>query len=58
MSNQCSGVKVQDLDPRYSGAEAKVLEIGNAQVKFKYLKIVLKYSTSVKILSYFTPLLM
>ena len=39
-----------------SGVEVKVLEIGNIQVKYKYLKIVLKYST-VNVLSYFTPLL-
>ena len=44
-SNQCSGVKVQYLDPRCSGVEVKVMEIGNSQVKYKYLTVVLKYST-------------
>ena len=38
-------VKVQYLDPRCSGVEVKVLEIGNTQVKYRYLKLVLKYST-------------
>ena len=42
-SNKCSGLKVQCLDPRCSGVEGKVLEIGNTQVMCKYLKIVLKY---------------
>ena len=42
-SNTFSGVKVQYLNPRCSGV--KVLEIGNTQVKYKYLKIVPKYST-------------
>ena len=32
---------------RCSGVEVKVSEIGNTQVKYKYLKIVLKYSTTV-----------
>ena len=44
-SNNCSGVKVQYLPLRCSGVEVQVLEIGNAQVKYKYLEIVLKYST-------------
>ena len=44
------------MDPRCSGVEVKVLEIGNTQVKYKYLKIVLKYSTLVNVLGYFTPL--
>ena len=41
---KCSGVKVQYLDPRCSGVEVKVMEIGNSKVLYKYLKIVLKYS--------------
>ena len=44
------------MDPRCSEVEVKVLDIGNSQVKYKYLKIVLKYSTNVNVLSYFTPL--
>ena len=36
-SEEFSGVKVQYLDPRCSGVEVKVLEIGNTQVKYKYL---------------------
>ena len=44
LSNKCSGVKVQYLDPRCSGIEVKVLEIGNTQVKYKYLRIVRKYT--------------
>ena len=38
-------VKVQYLDPRCSGVEVKVLGIGITQVKYKYLKTVLKYIT-------------
>ena len=44
-SNKCSGVKVQYFDPRCRGVEVKLLEIGNTQVKHKYLRIVLKYCT-------------
>ena len=43
-------VKVQYFPQRCSGVEVKVLEIGNTQVKYKYLKIVLKYSTWVNVL--------
>ena len=35
--------------------EVKVLEIGDTPVKYKYLEIVLKYSTWVNVLSYFLP---
>ena len=42
-NSACSGVKVKYLDLRYSGL--KVLEIDNTLVKYKYLNIVLKYST-------------
>ena len=42
--NNCSGVKVQYIDQRCSGVEVKVLEIGNTQVKFRYLKL---YSNAV-----------
>ena len=45
LSNKCSGVKVQYLDPRCSGVEVEVLEIGNTQVKYKYLKSLLNYGT-------------
>ena len=38
------GVKVKNLDLSFSGVEVKLLEIGNTQVKYKYLKTVLKYS--------------
>ena len=40
-----SGVKVQNLDLSFIGVEVELLDIGNTQVKYKYLKIVLKYST-------------
>ena len=32
---KCSEVKVQYLDPRCSGVEVKVLEIGNTQLKYR-----------------------
>ena len=50
-SNSCSGVKVQYLPLRCSGVGVKVQEIGNTQVKYKYLTFVLKYSTLVNVLT-------
>ena len=44
------------MDQRCSEVEVKVLDIGNSKVKYKYLQILLKYSTYVNVLSYFTPL--
>ena len=38
-SNNCSGVKVQYLDQRFSGVEVKVLEIGNIIEKKKRKKL-------------------
>ena len=43
-SNKCSGVKVKYLDLTCSGVEVNLLEIGNTQLMFKFLQIVLKYS--------------
>ena len=43
-SNKCSGVKAHNLNLRCSGIGVKVLEIGNAQAKYKNLKGLLKYS--------------
>ena len=45
------------MDLRCSEVEVKVLDMENSQVKYKYLKIALKYSTKVNVLSYFTSLL-
>ena len=37
--------KVKCLDPRCSGVEVNVLEVGNTQVKYKYLKILHMYNS-------------
>ena len=43
---------VQYSDRRCSGVEVKLLEIGNTEVKYKYLKSVLKYSIVLKYIMY------
>ena len=54
---KCIGVKVHILGRKCSGVKVKVVRNINNEVKYRYVKILLKYSNEVFVLCYITTLL-